>query len=99
MNLTNPYWTPKPIFSTGTKGQKSFANNLGFFFKLPVADIQTSGYYFGENPIPDRRELVFRSEPEYYAVDGKVPSSGGLPKYDPRDPMYAFKRSDYTKKF
>ena len=98
MNLTNPYWAPEAVYSTGVKGQKTFENHRGFFFKLPHPDIQTSGFYFGENPGYGRRQLVFRSDPEYYAVDRTVPSSGGVPKYNPRDPIYAFDRSKFTEK-
>ena len=98
MNLTHPYWAPKPIFSTGQKGQRTFENNLGFFFKLPHPDIQTAGTYFGENPEYGRRELVFRSDPEYFSVQNTISSSGGLPKYNPYDPIYAFSREKFTKK-
>ena len=99
MNITSPYWTPPPIFSTGTKGQRSFENNNGFFFQLPHPDIQTAGFYFGENPVDGRNELVFRSDPEYHAVDRTIPSSGGVPKYNIHDPIYSFQRSQFVRNF
>ena len=98
MNLTNPYWSDPPMFQPH-KGARRFENNYGFFFKLPVDDIQTAGYYFGENPGYGRRELVMRSDPEYFLPQNIVPASGGLVKYDVKDPIYKFRRSDHTKKF
>ena len=98
MNLTNPYWNDAPMFKTH-KGMRRFENNLGFFFKLPVADVQTAGFYFGDNPGYGRRELVMRSDPEYYAAGGVIRASGGVPEIDVKNPIYKFKRSDYTRNF
>ena len=98
MNLTNPYWSDPPMFQPH-KGARRFENNYGFFFKLPVDDIQTAGYYFGENPGYGRRELVMRSDPEYFLPQNIVPASGGLVKYDVKDAIYKFRRSDHTKIF
>ena len=99
INPVSPYWTPPPIFSTGIKGQKQLENNWGFFFPIPHPDIVTAGTYFGENPVPQRQELVYRSDPEFFTVGGKIPASGGVPKYNVYRPEFAFKRSDHTKKF
>ena len=85
-------------FSTGSKSQKQFENNLGFFFKLPHPEVSTAGFYFGENPGYGRRELVFRSDPEYFTVDNTIRSSGNVPEINPYNPIYKFKRSDHTKK-
>ena len=97
MNLTNPYWAP-PSFLQPHKGLNAI-NNYGFFFKLPHTDIQTAGYYFGENPVYGRRELVSSAQPEYHAVDGIIPASGGLPMINPKNPIYSFKREKVTKKY
>ena len=99
MNLTNPYWTP-PLMLKHQQGKNGFENHLGFFFKPLPPDIQTSDWYFGENPGYGRRELVMKGgeRPEYYAVTNTLPASGGLVKYDPRDPIYKVKRSDFTVK-
>ena len=96
-NATNPYWQPDPIYTWGIKSQPKF-DGYGFTFKLPWRDPVTAGWYFGEGPVPQRRELVFRSDPEYFPVLNTVPSSGGLPKYNLYDPAFQFKRSDYTRK-
>ena len=97
MNLTHPYWNPPAEFKPH-KGLLGPENHRGFFFKLPHPDIQTAGWYFGENPMPDRRELSFKANPEYFAVDGILPASGGVPKFDPRKEIYKYKRSDFTVK-
>ena len=96
-NATNPYWTPQPIYNWGIKSQKT-NDGYGFTFKLPFPDISTAGWYFGEEPVPQRRELVFRSDPEYFAVENTIPSSGGVPKYNLYDPIYQFRRSDHVQK-
>ena len=97
MNLTNPYWS-QPSYLKSQRGLKPM-NNYGFLFKLPHHNVVTAGYYYGENPGYGRRELVFSDQPEYFAVDGKIPASGGLPLIDPKDPIFKFKRSNVTKKF
>ena len=97
MNLTNPYWSP-PLLLKSQRGKTGFENHLGFFFKQVHPDIQTAGWNFGENPGYGRRELVLSGgeRPQYYAVTNTLPASGGVPKYNPRDPIYKMKRSDYT---
>ena len=97
MNSTNPYWAPQTVYSTGQKSQKKF-DGYGFTFVLPHPDINTAGWYFGEEPVPQRHELAFRTDPEYFATDNAIPSSGGLPKYNLHDPIYQFKRSKYVQK-
>ena len=97
MNITNPYWNGDPMFLPH-KGLAPI-NNHGFFFKLPHRDVQTAGFYFGENPGYGRRELASRSDPEYFAVQGKIPASGGVPQINPKNPIYKFKRSDFVQKF
>jgi hypothetical protein len=72
-------------------------DNYGFLFRIPHPLPSTAGYYYGENPVYGRRELVFSDQPEYFAVDGKIPASGGVPLVDPKDPIYKFKRSGVTK--
>ena len=99
MNLTNPYWSPPPIFTSGKKGQKTFENHYGFHFQIPHPDISSAGFYFGEGPVPQRQEIVTRSDPEWFATDNTISSSGGVPKYNIYDPQFAFNRKKYTKTF
>ena len=95
MNPTQPYWTPDPYFKTQSS-LKPIANTLGFQIPIPWPDPTTMGYYFGENPQYGRRELVYRSDPEYYARDNVIPSVGGVPRINPYDPIYSFSREKYT---
>lgn len=95
MNLTNVYWSA-PSFLQPHRGLQPM-DNYGFMFKLPHPGVTTVGYYHGENPGYGRRELVFSDQPEWYAVDGKIPASGGMPLTNPKDPAYTFKRSTVTK--
>ena len=95
MNITNPYWTPPTKFTTH-KHLKPIARDLGFHFSLPWPLPVTAGYYYGEQPPLGRRELVFSSQPEWFATDNILPSSGGIPLVNPYTAEMQFKRSDYT---
>ena len=95
MNITSPYWTPPAIYSQ-VKSQKPIANTLGFQFLLPWQGVSTAGFYYGENPIPGRRELVFSGTPEYYATQNIIPASGNVPLYNPYDKIYQYSRADQT---
>ena len=94
MNPTNPYWTPGPEIQK-VVGQKNIANNF-IRFTLPWPDVTTAGYYYGEGPQYGRRELIYRSDPEYFARQNILPSIGGVPRFNPYDPIYKFDRSRYT---
>ena len=93
MNPTNPYWQPPP---TETKFLKPIVNTLGFQFQIPWPSVTTAGWYYGEGAMPDRRELVYRADPEFYARGGIVPSFGGVPTINPYDPIYRFSRDKFT---
>ena len=95
MNPTSVYWAPKSIYR-GIQGQKRVTGTYNFQFDLPWPDVTTSGWYGGEEPVPQRRELVYNSQPEYTAVQNIVPSSGKVPKYNVYDPIYHYKRADQT---
>jgi hypothetical protein len=95
MNPTNPYWTPDPAYVKKTS-LKPITNTLGFQFNLPWPDLSTSGFYYGENPVYGRRQLVYRSDPEYYARQNIIPSIGGVPRVNPYDKIYQFSREKYT---
>ena len=95
MNPTNPFWTPEPAFIAQTS-LKPISNTLGFQFNLPWPDPTTAGFYYGEGPQYGRRELIYRSDPEYFARQNILPSIGGVPRFNPYDPIYKFDRSRYT---
>lgn len=102
MNAIHPFWQPPKFFV----GQKSFkqtltpiANNLGFQFQLPHPLPVTAGFYDGQNPMDGRRELVFSSNPEYFAVNNTVPSAGGVPLINPYTKAMQFSRRSVTARY
>ena len=96
MNPTNPYWTPSTI---KRKSLPPITNTLGFQFTLPWPDVQTAGWYHGQGAIPGRKELVFRADPEYFPVQGIVPSTAGIPRINPYAPEFKFDRGKYTVRY
>ena len=96
MNPTSPYWTVPP---TTIKTLKPIINNPGFLFVLPWPDVSTAGFYHGQRPVPGRKELIFRDDPEYFAVDGIVPATAGIPRINPYDPVYKFSREKFTVRY
>ena len=97
MNATSPYWNDfefnekKPI--------RLYTNTLGFRQTIPWYEPVTVGaLYTGSGPVAGRREMVTTAFGEYFAVDNKVPSSGGVLLIDPRKPIYQFSRSDFVYK-
>ena len=97
MNPTSLYWKAPSIYG-GIKWQKRIAGTYGFQFDLPWPDVTTGGFYFGEEPVPQRRELVYSADSEYTALQNIVPSTGKVPKYNVYDKIYHYKRSDDTVK-
>ena len=95
MNPTHPYWEPPTDFQT-RKTLKPIARDLGFQFNIPWPLPVSAGYYFGENPPPGRKELVYDSRPEWYAVDNVIPSTAGIPLMNPYTEEMKFDRSKYT---
>jgi hypothetical protein len=96
MNPTQPYWTPEPWTQTTRFNKKQLANTLGFTIGLPWPEVTTAGQYFGENPVYGRRELVYRSDAEYFARQNIIPSVAGIPSINPYDRIYKFSREKYT---
>jgi len=100
MNFTHPYWTPDASFRT-QKFLKPISNNIGFTFQLPWPAPVTAGYYYGEGGenIFGRRTQVTDSRPEYFTVGGDVmPTTGGIPAFDPHGKVMTFSRKKYTKR-
>jgi len=74
-------------------------HNYGFQFNLPWPDVQTAGFYNGQGAMPDRNELIYRDDPEYFAVGGIVSATAGVPRINPYNPIYKFDRSKYTVRY
>ena len=72
-------------------------NHLGFLIDIPHRAPLATPYYFGENPVMGRRELVARPDPEYFAVNNVIPMlTEKIPLVDIQDPAYKFSRARYT---
>ena len=95
MNPTSPYWTP-PFQWRPQKTLQPITNTYGFQFTLPWNMPTSAGYYFGEGAVPGRRELVYRSDPEWFATQGILPSSGNVPLVNPYTQEMNFDRAHYT---
>ena len=98
MNITQPYWNSEN-FSTKQRSVRPIENTYGFDFTLPWPDLTTAGWYNGQNPVPQRQELVFRDDPEWFAVQNIVPASGGIPRYNIHSPEFKFNRENYTVRY
>ena len=99
MKVTDPNYTPPLLYTFKIKSTAPIARQLGFHFDLPWPLPSTVGsHYYGEGAIPDRRELVYNTTGQYYATDGIIPSTGGIPMVHVQDPIYKYKRSDHTVK-
>ena len=92
---THPYWEP-PIEFKPRKQLKPIVRTMGFQFNLPWPLPVTAGYYYGEQPVPQRREYVYSSLPEWFATDDIMPSTGGIPLMNPYTHEMRFSRDDYT---
>ena len=87
MNATSPYWSAPQITTTAFK---PVTHTPGFNYVLPWPSVTTAGWYYGSGATPDRRELIYRSDPEYFPRGGVVPSSGGVPSINPYNKIYKF---------
>lgn len=72
-----------------------FYGDLGYSLPLPWPQTTTAGYW-NAGTIPEVKALITRDDPEWFAVDDRVRTTGGLPEINVNDPVYQFQRSDYT---
>ena len=92
--ITSPYWVAP---ASTVRFVMPVDNTLGYQIDIPYPPPVATPWYFGENPVIGRRELVMRADPEYFAVDGIIPYlAPKIPLVDIFDPSYAFDRSKYT---
>ena len=72
-----------------------FFGDLGYSLPIPWPLVHTAGYW-EHGTIPTEKKLIFRSDPEYFATNGKIRSNNGLKTINTSDPIYSFQRSDFT---
>ena len=94
MNITNPLYTA-PFYPTSFP--TPMTGHLGYQIDQPWEPPVATPFYYGENPQWGRRELVTRSDPEYFAVGNVVPYlTDKIPLVRISDPSYTFSRAKHT---
>ena len=92
------------------KQSEPFFGDLGYSLPLPWPDVTTAGYLDGgnmgktpgmeipapNNRLPEQKQLILSDQPEWYALNNRINSLGGMPLIDTRDPVFAYKRADKT---
>ena len=94
---THPYWVAPAVFRP-QKSVKPIAHDLGFQWTMQWPLPVTMGSYFGSNPEWGRRQDVYRSDPEFFAVDNIIPSTAGIPLMNPYTAEMRFDREKFTKR-
>ena len=95
MNTTSPFWT-NPQFE-GTSWDKPLTRHLGFQMRLPwPLPVTVGAIYSGSGAASGRREQNSMPFGEYFAVNNKIPSSGGIPLVNINEPRVRFSRDRYT---
>lgn len=96
MKATNPYYTA-PDTDYPVQFTMPLTTHLGFQIDIPHRAPLATPYYFGENPVVGRRELVTRPDPEYFAINNIIPMlTPKIPLVNINDPSYTFSRAKYT---
>ena len=52
--------------------------------------------FWNEGTIPTEKKLITRDDPEIFATNNIIPSTGGAPVIDLADKVFQFDRRDYT---
>ena len=92
MNTTSPYWNSFAFDSR--KSHKVIAGTLGFTTEIPwPLPVTVGSTYFGDGALPDRRTVCTKPWGEYFAVNDKIPSTGGgTPHQHARETFSIFAR-------
>jgi len=95
MNPANVYWAPPQYTQTF---RKPISGNLGFLLNLPYPDPVSTSFYYGEGSenIYGKRELVYSTLPEMYAVGNVMPMTAGIPRVDTRSFAATHSREQHT---
>jgi hypothetical protein len=79
----------------GVQRSEPYFRDYGHSFTIPWILPHTVGFW-DQGGIPTERKLITRSDPEYFATNNIVRSTGGVPVIDLHDPAYSFDRADYS---
>lgn len=72
-----------------------YFRDYGHSFVIPWVMPHTAGYW-NHGTIPTEKKLITRDDPEFFATNNIIRSTGGMPVINPNDPTFQFDRSDYT---
>ena len=97
---------------TSKKTSEPFYGDLGYNIDIPWPDVSTVGYlnggtmkesgglitnFYPSNRLPTQDNLLItRDDPEYYAVNNRVRSTGGIPAINLNEPAFQFARAKHT---
>jgi len=97
MNPSNVYWNPPQYTQTSLK---PLSGHTGFLLNLPYPDPVSGPFYYGEGSenIYGKREYVYSTLPDLYAIGNILPTTGGIPRVDPSGLAATHSRTDYTVK-
>ena len=91
MQTTSPYWN-NAEFDT-RKSHKVIAGTLGFTTSIPwTLPVTVGSTYFGDGALPDRRTVCLKPWGEYFAVNNKIPSTGGIPLINTQEKRFQYSR-------
>ena len=97
MQPTSPYWF-QPEFQSKTM-QKPMTGHLGFQTRIPWPEPVTVGaIYAGQGARPDRREITTSAFGEWFAIDNTIPSTGGVPLINVKEPRFQYSRANFVHK-
>ena len=95
MQVTSPYWF-QPEFQA-KRMSKPLTGHLGFQMTLPwPLPVTVGAIYAGEGAAPDRREITTSAFGEWYAVNNTIPSSGGIPMINVKEPRFQYSRAKFV---
>ena len=101
MQTTSPYWNQQVEFEP-VKELQGASGHLGFRTSIPwPLPVTVGAMYMGAGALPDRREvghIPLGEAPwgEYFAIDNTIPSSGGIPLINVKDPIYQYSRDKWV---
>ena len=92
-NVTAPSYFPKE--STTLSSSEPFFGDYGYSLPVPWPLIHTAGFWY-DGTIPTEKKLIMKEDPEYFATNDIIRTNNSLPTINPSDPIYQFRREDYS---
>ena len=71
-----------------------YFRDYGHSFNMPWVMPHTAGFW-NYGTIPTEKKLILKDDPEFFATNNIIPSTGGNPVINPDNRIFAFDRNDY----